>query len=137
MGLFDSIAGLASIALSGSDNPSAAMLQNVLGALQHHEGGLGGLVAQLEQGGLGDAVKSWIGKGQNLPVSTEQLQAVLGNEKIAALAAKIGIAPDTLGAHLSEMLPQIVDHLSPNGQLEAGGFDMSGLAGMLQGALRK
>jgi uncharacterized protein YidB (DUF937 family) len=138
MGLFDSIAGMASSALAGAaDNPNAAMLQSVIGALQHHEGGLGGLLQQLQQGGLGEAVSSWIGSGHNLPVSAEQLQSVLGDERIAALAAKVGISPDQLSEHLSQLLPQVVDKLTPGGQAQAGGFDLGNVLGMLQGALSK
>ncbi len=130
MGLFDSIVGMAGSALQGNDSANSGMLGSVLGALQNHEGGLGGIVEQLQQGGLEAAVSSWIGTGHNLPVSAEQLQSVLGNEKIAALARQVGIEPDQLASHLSELLPQVVDKLTPSGKVGAGGFDLGALGGL-------
>lgn len=132
MSLFDSVVAFAGNALANSSDPRAAMLQSVLGAMQHHEGGLGGLLEQLQQGGLGDAVASWVGSGQNQPVSADALQNALGSDKLAAIAAKLGMSPDTLSAHLSEMLPQVVNHLTPGGQVEEGGFNLGKLGSLLQ-----
>lgn len=137
MGLFDTLTGMAGNLLGDSDDPKAAMLRSVLGAVQHHEGGLPGMLEQLRAGGLGEAVSSWIGSGQNLPVSSEQISSILGSGQVAALAGKIGIAPETLNAHLSEILPQVVDRLTPNGQAGAGSFDPAAIAGALRGMLGK
>ena len=94
----------------------AAVVPAVLGEVLG-QGGLSAIVAKLEQAGLGEQVKSWIGTGQNLPISAEQLQQVLGNETVRQLAAKFNIPVDQLGQVLAQVLPTAVDHASPNGKL--------------------
>ena len=132
MGLLDSIAGMASQALSsGSGNSS--LMQGVLGMLQNQEGGIGGLVQQLKDKGLGDIASSWVGKGENLPISGEQLQGVLGSDVVSGMAAKFGISQD----QIAQFLPQVVDKLTPNGEVETGGFDASKALGMVQGLFNK
>src|SRR5258708_24708158 len=81
------------------------------------QGGLSAIVAKLEQAGLGDQVKSWIGNGQNLPITAEQLQQVLGSEKVKELAARFSIPIDQLAKILAQQLPHAVDHASPDGKL--------------------
>ena len=81
------------------------------------QGGLSAIIAKLEQAGLGSQVKSWLGNGQNLPISAEQLQQVLGNDTVRQLAAKYNIPVDQISQILAQELPKAVDHASPNGQL--------------------
>ena len=80
-------------------------------------GGLGGLLNKLEQGGLGDVTKSWVGSGQNQPVSPGQLGTALGPNIIKVLAQKSGLSEEELSKQLSQVLPGIVDKLTPNGRL--------------------
>ena len=80
-------------------------------------GGLGGLLNKLEQGGLGDLTKSWVGSGQNQPVSPGQLGTALGPNIIKVLAQKSGLSEEELSKQLSQVLPGIVDKLTPNGRL--------------------
>jgi uncharacterized protein YidB (DUF937 family) len=82
--------------------------------------GLGGLVDMFTQKGLGDVVNSWVSTGRNLPVSPEQIQAVLGNAQVQALAAKAGIDPAKASAVIAQILPQLVDKATPGGQLPSG-----------------
>ena len=91
------------------------VLNEVLGNGGH--GGLSAIVAKLQQAGLGDQVKSWIGNGQNLPISAEQLQQVLGSDTVKQLAARFNIPIDQLAKVLAQQLPTAVDHASPNGKL--------------------
>jgi uncharacterized protein YidB (DUF937 family) len=99
-------------------------------------GGLGGLVGKFEQAGLGNVVSSWVGNGQNMPISADQLQSVLGSGAVSDIAAKLGINPADAMGQLSTMLPGIINHLTPNGQAPAGGLgNMGDLAGMLGGLL--
>ena len=81
------------------------------------QGGLSVIVAKLQQAGLGDQVKSWLGNGQNLPITAEQLQQVLGSDTVRQLAAKFNIPVDQLAKLLAQQLPTAVDHASPNGHL--------------------
>ena len=60
---------------------------------------------------------SWVGTGQNLPISAEQIQHVLGSEQVKELAAKAGISPEAASSHLAQLLPMLVDKLTPNGQV--------------------
>jgi len=91
------------------------VLSEVLG--NGSQGGLSAIVAKLEQSGLGDQVKSWIGSGQNLPITAEQLQQVLGSDTVRQLAAKFNIPVDELAKVLAQQLPAAVDHASPDGKL--------------------
>jgi uncharacterized protein YidB (DUF937 family) len=81
------------------------------------QGGLSAIVAKLEQAGLGEQVKSWIGNGQNLPISADQLRQVLGSDTVRQLAAKYNIPVDQLSAVLAHQLPVAIDHASPDGKL--------------------
>lgn len=91
------------------------VLSEVLG--NGSEGGLSAIVARLQQAGFGDQVKSWIGAGQNLPISAQQLQEVLGNDVVRQLATRFGIPVDQLSTVLAQVLPPAVDRASPNGAL--------------------
>lgn len=92
-----------------------AVLGEVLG--KGGQGGLSAIVAKLQQAGLGDQVKSWTGNGQNLPITAEQLQQVLGSDIVKQLAARFNIPVDQLAKVLAQLLPAAVDHASPNGKL--------------------
>ncbi len=92
-----------------------AVLGEVLG--NGGQGGLSAIVAKLEQGGLGEQVKSWIGTGQNLPITADQLQQVLGSDVVKQLAARFNIPVDQLSKVLAQQLPGVVDHASPGGRL--------------------
>jgi uncharacterized protein YidB (DUF937 family) len=64
-------------------------------------------------------VNSWVSTGQNLPISADQIKSVLSNEHVQAFAAKAGISPDVASAKIAEVLPMIMDRLTPNGQVPA------------------
>jgi uncharacterized protein YidB (DUF937 family) len=110
MGLFDGLVG----GVLGSG------MVTVVNSLAERHGGLQGLVSELQSKGLGGAVQSWIATGPNQPVSADQLHQALGSDTMAQLAAKIGISPQELAAKLSEVLPQAVDRVTPNGALPPG-----------------
>ena len=80
-------------------------------------GGLGGLVNKLQQGGLGDVVNSWVGSGQNQPVSPGQLSSALGPSILKTVSQMTGISEDDLTKQLSQVLPGVVNGLTPNGRL--------------------
>ena len=91
------------------------VLSEVLG--NGNQGGLNAIIAKLQQAGFGDQVKSWIGTGQNLPITADQLQQVLGSDVVKQLAAKFNIPVDQLSKVLAQQLPAAVDHASPSGKL--------------------
>jgi uncharacterized protein YidB (DUF937 family) len=92
----------------------AEMATVVNGLIEKH-GGVGGLVTQFEQQGLGATVRSWVGTGTNQPISADQIHQVLGSDTVKALAAKFGLSGDELAKKLSSVLPQAIDHLTPGG----------------------
>lgn len=123
MGLLDQLAGqaLGAVMGGGQQGGNHDMLSAVLGMVQGHEGGLGGLVANLAKSGLADQVASWVGTGANLPVEGGQLSSALGGNVVGELAAKLGLSPEAAGGALAQYLPMIIDKLTPNGQVEAHG----------------
>jgi uncharacterized protein YidB (DUF937 family) len=98
-----------------------AILPIVLGEVMGNggQGGLSAIVAKLQQAGFGDQVKSWIGNGQNLPITADQLRQALGSDTAKQLAAKFNIPLDQLSQVLAQLLPKAVDNASPNGTLPA------------------
>lgn len=136
MGLFDSVMG----AVSNHVQQQGGMA-NVLSALLAENGqmgGLNGLVEKFNQAGLGDVVSSWIGRGENQPISGEQLSSVLGNDVVTQAASQLGLDTSQLSGQLAQMLPGLIDKLTPNGALPADGLGNSGdLMGMLGGLLGK
>jgi uncharacterized protein YidB (DUF937 family) len=133
MGLLDSITGLLGQTQAGQSHPE--LLNIVTGLLNNDSadgasvGGLSGLVQKFQQGGMGDVVNSWIANGHNLPISADQLHAVLGSDTVNALVERTGLSHSELLGQLSQFLPQIVDHLTPNGQVPAASADPSAALG--------
>jgi uncharacterized protein YidB (DUF937 family) len=80
-------------------------------------GGLGDLLNQLQQGGQGDAANSWVGKGANKPISPGDLASALGADQIDAISRQSGMSRDDLLKGLSQYLPDVIDHLTPDGRL--------------------
>ena len=115
MGLLDDMENKAvSSVLGSSSNPLAT---EVLQMINNHPGGLPAIVQSFHDKGLGEVVTSWVGNGQNLPISADQIHQVLGSDAVKQLAAKAGISPDVAGSTLAQMLPSLIDKLTPNGQM--------------------
>lgn len=129
MGLMDEV-----LAMAGSSGAQQGQHASALTAIMTyinspHVGGIAGLQNMFQQGGLGSIVSSWIGNGQNLPVSASQLQNVLHGGALQQAAQQAGMDPSQLTGMMSSLLPHLVDKLSPNGQVP----DASALQKMLQG----
>jgi uncharacterized protein YidB (DUF937 family) len=92
-----------------------AEMVTVVNQLIEKHGGLPGIVSQLQQQGLGSTVNSWIGSGPNQPISAEQVHQGFGPEMIRELAAKTGMNPQELAQKLSQVLPQVIDRMTPAG----------------------
>ena len=124
MGLLDSIAGqvtgaLAGAAGAGQTHPGLMdVVTSLLSGAQG--GGLQGLVQQFEQQGLGHLVQSWVGTGENLAITPEQVQSVLGEPHIQAVAAKLGLSTADVTNQLAGLLPHAVDSVTPGGALTQG-----------------
>jgi uncharacterized protein YidB (DUF937 family) len=147
MGLLDAVLG----AVGGSAGGVQGQLLNAVvgmltqgggaggaGGAMGGLGGLGGLIGKFSQAGMGDHVNSWVGTGQNMPVSADQITNVLGGDTIGQLAQQLGLGHGEVAGHLSQMLPHLVDQLTPGGQMPQGGAGgMGDLAGMLGGLLKR
>jgi uncharacterized protein YidB (DUF937 family) len=114
---------------------SQSVLANIVTDLinQHPSGnGLTGLLDQLGHAGLGAQAGSWVGTGANQPVTGDQIHQALGPDKIAALAQRAGLPPGQLADALAHVLPQVIDQLTPQGQVPQGGGLQAALGGLLQ-----
>ncbi len=135
MGLFDSVLG----AVAGHIQQQGGLNQ-VLGSLLANNselGGLNGLAEKFNQAGLGNIVSSWIGKGENLPISPEQIASVLGQGTLGNIASQLGLDPAQASGQLAQMLPGLIDKLTPQGTLPQGGLgNPDELMGMLGGLLK-
>lgn len=130
MGLLDNLENQAlERVLGGTSNPLASGL---LQMIQNQPGGLQGLVQNFHSNGLGAIAQSWVGTGQNMPISSDQIHQVLGSDTVKALAAKAGISPDMAGGAIAQLLPGIIDKLTPNGQVPDHNSVMGMLGGLLQ-----
>jgi uncharacterized protein YidB (DUF937 family) len=134
MGLLDSVLGMLGGGQQGGGG-NTALLNAVVGMLANngpHGGGVGDLIGKFQQGGLGDVVSSWIGKGQNMPVSADQLQNVLGSDMLGNVAKQLGVSHGEAAGQLSQMLPEVLDKLTPHGNVPQGGLgNITDLLGQL------
>ena len=131
MGILDNLASLAG---GGADKSN--LVNAVMGVIANQKGGgLTGLVQQFAGKGLGDIVNSWVSTGQNLPITAQQVQQGLGANTIQQLASKTGIAPEEISSHLTEILPKLVDKLTPDGKVPQGDIVSKGLD-ILKGMLK-
>ncbi len=164
MGLLDSVLSAAAGAMSNNGQQQGGGLASILGSMLggaggqqgggmnsalitaaigmlgngSAQGGLGGLMEKFQQAGLGDAVGSWVGNGDNQAVSGEQISSALGSDAISDIAAKLGMNSGDAAGQLSQILPGLINHLTPNGQAPEGGLGSAGdLMGMLGGLLKK
>jgi uncharacterized protein YidB (DUF937 family) len=108
----------------GQHGANATLLSTVLQMVNNHPGGLPGLVSSFEQQGLGGVVSSWVGTGPNEPIAPQQVQNAVGAGPIQKVAAKLGISNDDASVKIAQLLPGIIDHLTPNGQMPASGSNI-------------
>jgi len=119
----------------GGGNKKDDLMSTVVGSLGG-QGGLQNLIGQFTSKGLGNIVGSWVSTGKNLPVSGDQLQNVLGKDTIGNLASKLGMDSGALTSQLTNLLPDVVDKLTPNGKVPEGDI-MSQATDLLGGLFGK
>lgn len=119
MGLLDQLAGqvIGSLGAQKQDSVSQSDLLSGVMSMINNAGGLQGILQQLQASGLGDQVASWIGTGANNPVSGNQIQDALGADQLAQIAQQAGVEPEHAASGLAQLLPQIIDKLTPDGQV--------------------
>jgi uncharacterized protein YidB (DUF937 family) len=118
MGLFTTLAEMVVTGFGNPDSTQAKLASAVVKRFQTNDGaGLTALLQQLEAKGLGQVAQSWVGTGANQSITPDQLKNALGADWIQQLASHLGVSPDVISSHLSEILPKIVDRLTPDGRL--------------------
>jgi uncharacterized protein YidB (DUF937 family) len=119
MGFLDSLKQEAMAAINKFAGDHPALGQEVANLVHAGPGGLSGLVQQFQNNGLGSVIQSWVSTGPNQPITAQQIQQALGSDRVKQIAARIGLDPNVVSQKLSTILPQIVNHLTPNGQVPA------------------
>lgn len=146
MSLFDSVVG-GLLGGQAQQSPQSSPLGGVLSSLLGNAGaqpggaqpggaapGIMGLVSRFEQAGLGNVAQSWVGNGPNQSVTPQQLHQVLGDTQVNQLAQQSNMPPHDLLSQLAQVLPQLVDRMTPQGQIPAqGGTGADGIADGMKG----
>jgi uncharacterized protein YidB (DUF937 family) len=127
MSILENLAG--GLMGGGGDSPVNAIFEMV----QKYPGGIAGLVNAFQEKGLGEVAASWVGTGANLPISASQIASVLGDGPLAQIASQLGGNAGDAGGALASLLPQVIDKLTPGGQIDEGamGQGMDMLKGLL------
>jgi uncharacterized protein YidB (DUF937 family) len=131
MGLLDSLIGAATggqqaAPAQGAGGIDPQVLMGIVGALMNNAGGLQGILAKLQQGGLADAAQSWVGTGANQPVSADQMGGALGPDLMGMIAKQMGGSQQQAAGTMADLLPGLIDKLTPQGQVP----DDNGLGGL-------
>lgn len=118
MDMMDLLKGADSILGNQSGDVNLGSLAGtVMGMMSKDNGGIGGMLEQFQNNGLGDVAKSWVSTGQNLPISADQLTQVFGQQKLGAMAQQSGMDLTKFLPILTAALPLIVDKLTPDGEV--------------------
>ena len=135
MGLLDSLLGSENTE-QPNNAPGGAALLSVVSGLLAQNGGLQGLLSKFTQAGHGDTVASWVGTGENQPISPDALQHVIGPDQVNAIATKLGVDPAQASALVAQFLPHVVDKLTPNGAVDPAADHSQTLSSMLPSLLQ-
>ena len=120
MGILDT---LLQNVVAGTQQGQGSMLQVALQLLQQN-GGLPGIISKFEHGGMADHVGSWVATGANMPISGAQLQEILGSGSIGEIAQRLGMSHGDASSGMAQVLPQLIDALTPAGQIPADHGDI-------------
>jgi uncharacterized protein YidB (DUF937 family) len=133
MGVLESVASTVFKKDGASPDKQQGFLSSILAMIGSPDvGGLQGLVNKFKTAGLGQIADGWVAKGPNPPVTPDQLQKVFSSDQVRAFAEKVRIDPDDATKHLADTLPQVVDNLTPDGKVPAGGFDPAAALNLLK-----
>jgi uncharacterized protein YidB (DUF937 family) len=134
MGLLDSLISGALGQMLGGGQARNGLIEMVLGMIQNQPGGLQGLINQFAKAGLGQQAQSWVSTGANMPISAEDLMKVLGQGQLQSMGSQFGLNPQQTAGGLSAILPEIINQLTPQGQVTQGN-EFDSLLGALRGRL--
>ena len=127
MGLFDSVLGnILGGGANGKGIDYIAIMQWV-----EQQGGLQAILDKFRQGQFGDIVGSWLGNGENQPITGDHVQQALGSDTINQLAEKLGIDPAQASSTIAQFLPTVTDAASPNGEVQQDSNELGDMVGKL------
>ena len=121
MGIFESLKQAAGINGGATQGSGSGIVGAVIQMVQSQPGGIGGVIQQFQTAGLGGLTSSWLSGGANQAVSPQQVQSALGSGPVGQIAEQLGVSHEQAAGHLAQLLPMIIDHLSPNGTAPTGG----------------
>jgi uncharacterized protein YidB (DUF937 family) len=107
---------------AGAQAPNPLLLMAL--QLLQQNGGVQGILAKLQQAGYGQQAQSWIGTGQNQPIDPGVLQQIFGQGQLGQIAQQLGITREQASSGVAEMLPKVVDEMTPAGQIPANHGDL-------------
>jgi len=120
VGILDDLKAVTNLAGSATGEQHANTLSAIMEYINSPQvGGISGLQQKFQEKGLGGLVSSWIGSGQNLPISADELQSVLHSDALNQAAAKFGVDPGHLTSMMTQLLPHVVDKMTPTDQAAA------------------
>lgn len=136
MGLLDAAMGMLNQASSQSEDGDikSKLIQAVISmiASKAQDGGLQNLMSSFQNAGLGDIINSWVGNGENLPISAEQIMKALGGGQLGQLAQSAGVSEGQAASGLADLLPGLINQMTPNGQAgDAADFNPAQLLGQV------
>lgn len=117
----------------GQGTPIAGILQQILAMRDGDQSGVAAIVSRFEAVGLGQHAQSWVGTGQNVPVTGDQIGSAFSPQQIEGWAQQAGTTPEAMRDVLAQALPHVVDHLTPSGQVPSQTPDLSDMLGRLLG----
>ena len=126
MGLLDGLLGNVMGGMMGGDQSQQGgnqLIQMVLQMLQQN-GGIEGLLARMQQAGYGQQAQSWIGTGQNMPISPDALSQIFGQGQLGQIAQQLGLPQQDAAGGLAQMLPDVVDQMTPQGRVPDNSSDL-------------
>ncbi len=114
-----------------SDHQAGGAATQIISALMSQPGGISGILAKFSQAGLGSIVESWISRGENMPITGNQVQNALGNDLLGQLAGSAGVNPNSAATMIAKFLPTLVNKLTPDGTMPATGLATHQVMGVL------
>ena len=124
MGILDTVTAAIFQKAGSTPEQQHGFLSGICELINHPEvGGLSGLIDKFKAAGMGHIADGWVSHGPNPPVSADQLKKIFSSEQLRSFAQRLGIDADTAQQHLADMLPPVVDNLTPDGKVPSGGMD--------------
>src|SRR3954454_10654146 len=137
MSILDKIINHVIPGINLQEGQAMQLTRSVLQMIHDHPGGIAGLMQDFEKSGLVEVSHSWVGTGPNIPLSVEDMQRVISEHQATEVARQSSISPEEAKARLTSVLPQLVDLLTPRGQLPKDGTETAKVIELLKSKLLK